>query len=95
MQPCGIAQPQVLQPQVGVLLHPQLHGFVLPQPQVRRQLQRQQLQQPQPLLVEPPDAVVLTPATAAAVDVVLPLLLERQQGLQQDWPMKFGKMIPP
>lgn len=92
MQPCGIAQPQVLQPQVGVLLHPQLHGFVLPQPQVRRQLQRQQLQQPQPLLVELPDAVVLTPAT---VDVVLPLLLERQQGLQQDWPMKFGKMIPP
>ena len=95
MQPCGIAQPQVLQPQVGVLLHPQLHGFVLPQPQVRRQLQRQQLQQPQPLLVEPLNAVVLTPATAAAVVVVLPLLLERQQGLQQDWPMKFGKMIPP
>ncbi len=95
MQPCGIAQPQVLQPQVGVLLHPQLHGFVLPQPQVRRQLQRQQLQQPQPLLAEPPDTVVLTPATVAAVDVVLPLLLERQQGLQQDWPMKFGKMIPP
>lgn len=100
MQPCGIVQPQVLQPQVGMLLHPQLHGFVLPQPQVRRQLQRQQLQrqqlQPQPQ-VEPVEgfvAVVLTPATAAVVLVVeLPLL--RQQGLQQDCPTKFGKMIPP
>ena len=90
MQPCGIAQPQELQPQV----------LVLPQPQVRRQLQRQQLQrqqlQPQPQ-VEPVEgfvAVVLTPATAAVVLVVeLPLL--RQQGLQQDCPTKFGKMIPP
>ena len=76
--------------------------LVLPQPQVRRQLQRQQLQrqqlqpQPQPQ-VEPVEvfvAVVLTPATAAVVLVVeLPLL--RQQGLQQDCPTKFGKMIPP
>ena len=78
------------------MLHPQPHWFVVPQPQVRRQLQRQQLlqPQPQPLLVDPHEAVVLTPATAAVVDVVLPLL-ERQQGLQHDWPMKFGKMIPP
>ena len=90
MQPCGIAQPQVLQPQV----------LVLPQPQVRRQLQRQQLQrqqlqwQPQVEPVEGFVAVVLTPATAAVVLVVeLPLL--RQQGLQQDCPTKFGKMIPP
>ena len=82
---------------VLLLLHPQPHWFVVPQPQVRRQLQRQQLlqPQPQPLLVEPLGAVVLTPATTAVVDVVLLLLLERQQGLQQDWPMKFGKMIPP
>ena len=55
-------------------------------------MQRQQLQ-PQ---VEPDEvfvAAVLTPATAAVVVVPEPLL--RQQGLQQDCPTKFGKMIPP
>ena len=75
---------------------------MLTQPQVRRQLQRQQLQrqqlQPQPQ-VEPVEgfvAVVLTPATAAVVAAVeLPVLALRQQGLQQDCPIKFGKMIPP
>mgnify|MGYP006956029917 CR=1 FL=1 len=83
----GVFQPQGLQPQPQVL--------ELPQPQVRRQLQRQQLQ-PQVEPVEVFVAVVLTPATAAVVVVVeLPLLLLRQQGLQQDCPTKFGKMIPP
>ena len=74
---------------------PQPQALVLTQPQVRRQLQRQQLQpQPQVEPVEGFVAVVLTPATAAVVLVVeLPLL--RQQGLQQDCPTKFGKMIPP
>ena len=88
-----------MQPQPDVVL-PQPQVLVLTQPQVRRQLQRQQLQrqqlQPQPQ-VEPVEgfvAVVLTPATAAVVVAVeLPLL--RQQGLQQDCPTKFGKMIPP
>ena len=83
-----------MQPQPDVVL-PQPQVLVLTQPQVRRQLQRQQLQ-PQPQ-VEPLEgfvAVVLTPATAAVVAAVeLPLL--RQQGLQQDCPTKFGKMIPP
>ena len=74
---------------------PQPQALVLTQPQVRRQLQRQQVQpQPQVEPVEGFVAVVLTPATAAVVLVVeLPLL--RQQGLQQDCPTKFGKMIPP
>lgn len=74
---------------------PQPQGFVLPQPQVRRQLQRQQLQPlPQVGATEVFDAVVLMPATAAVV-LVPELLLLRQQGLQQDCPTKFGKMIPP
>lgn len=83
-----------MQPQPDVVL-PQPQVLVLTQPQVRRQLQRQQLQpQPQVEPVEGFVAVVLTPATAAVVLVVeLPLL--RQQGLQQDCPTKFGKMIPP
>ena len=73
---------------------PQPQALVLTQPQVRRQLQRQQLQpQPQVEPVEGFVAVVLTPATAAVVVVPEPLL--RQQGLQQDCPTKFGKMIPP
>ena len=91
----GVFQPQGLQPQPDEpLLQPQV--LELPQPQVRRQLQRQQLLlHPQVEPAEELDAVVLTPATAAVVTAVeLPLLL-RQQGLQQDCPTKFGKMIPP